>query len=240
MNKKEFLLIVLIVLIGAIFLCADYLIMKDGKKIKIDGSYKIDGQSVVFKIKGSDLEVSLPLEKVDLEKTKAYNTSIKEGDKSEKKVKVFTNKDIKGQDRVVSTEDNSEDTASSSQAELPEVQAIPNYNSAELEGQDNDWWSNEVTRVQNMLQEAYKVNRNAINQYNEMVIAFNAKKDNERAAMKPEVEAKAEAIKQSKELIKSWYNSIQSLYDIGVELGKEQWLLKPLAETLESNKNMIE
>jgi hypothetical protein len=239
MTKKRMIFLFIILLVS-LSLSAEYLILKDGKKIKIDGAYKIEGQSVIFKMPGSDLDISLPLDKIDLEKTKAVNT-VKETNKDDKKTKVFTNKDIKSQDKVIdTTEDPGDENESTTENQGPEVQSIPSYAIDDLATRDVEWWTAEVTRVQNMLQEALKLNRKAINDYNDIIMNFNSRRDNERAALKPQVDAKAEAIKQSKELAKSWYNAIQALHNFGLELGKEQWLLKPLSETLESFKEMVE
>jgi hypothetical protein len=239
MNKKSVILFLIACLI-AICVSAEYLVLKDGKKLKIDGTYKIESQLVIFKVPGSDLDISLPLEKVDLEKTKALN-AVKEAGKDDKKVKVYTNKDIKGEDRLISTTEETgagADSATSEQA--PDVQTLPSYSVEELSTKENDWWTDEIGRVQLMLQEAYKQNRKAINEYNDLVMDFNSKKDSERNVLKSRMDAKSEAIKQSKLLVKSWYNAIQQLYDVGQEIGKEAWMLKPLADTLEANKEAVE
>lgn len=218
---------------------ADYLVLKNGKKIKIDGKYKIENQSVIFKIPGNDLELTLPLEKIDLEKTKAANAE-KTSKTDEKKVKVITKKDIKEEDRVISTTEDDGANENPVNTEAPAVQSVPSYYTDELNAKENDWWTDEIGRVQQMLQEAYKLNRKAINEYNDMVMDFNSRKDADKATMKPRMDAKSEEIKQSKQLVKSWYNAIKQLYDSGVELGKEAWILKPLADTLEANKDAVE
>jgi len=239
MNKKGFI-VFLIFLLMALCISAEYLVLKDGKKLKIDGTYKIEDQLVIFKVPGSDLEISLPLEKVDLEKTKALNT-VREAGKDDKKVKVYTNKDIKGEDRVISaTGETGEGGESATGEQIPDVQALPSYSIDELSAKENDWWAGEIGRIQQMLQEAYKQNRKAISEYNDLVMDFNSKKDAERKVMKPRMDAKSEGIKQSKQLVKSWYNAIQQLYDAGQETGKEAWLLKPLADALETNKEAVE
>jgi hypothetical protein len=239
MNKKGIIAFLIVFLI-ALCVSAEYLVLKDGKKLKIDGTYKIENQLVIFKVPGSDLDISLPLEKVDLEKTKALNT-VREAGKDDKKVKVYTNKDIKGEDRLISTTEGTGEGGDSTTGEqIPDVQALPSYSVDELNAKENDWWAEEIGRVQQMLQEAYKQNRKAISEYNDLVMDFNSKRDAERVVMKPRMDAKSEAIKQSKHLVKSWYNAIQQLYDAGQEIGKEAWLLKPLADTLEANKEAIE
>jgi hypothetical protein len=239
MNKKVIIIFLTVFLI-ALCVSAEYLVLKDGKKLKITGTYKIENQLVIFKVPGSDLDISLPLEKVDLEKTKALNT-VKVTGKENKKVKIYTNKDIKGEDRVISTTEGTDEGAeSTTSGQIPVVQVLPSYSVEELNAKENDWWTEEIGRVQQMLQEAYKQNRKAIGEYNDLVMDFNTRNDAERRVMKPRMDAKSEAIKQSKQLVKSWYSAIQQLYDAGQEIGKEAWLLKPLADTLEANKDAVE
>lgn len=239
MTKKS-IMFLLLFLIVSLSLSAEYLILKDGKKIKIDGTYKIEGQSVIFKMPGSDLEVALPLNKVDIEKTKAVN-AVKETGSDEKKVKVFTNKDIKDQDKGSNSgEETNEGDETAVEEQGTDVQTVPSYLPEEIALRDNEWWTEEVTRVQNMLQESVKLNRKAINEYNDIIMLFNSKNDKERPAMKPQVDAKAAAIKQSQALIKSWYNAIQELHTIGVDAQKEEWLIKPLSQALENFKEIIE
>lgn len=242
---KSLIKIAIVLLIAfPVSLFPDYLALKSGKIYKTDGKIRIDGDNALFQMKGSDFEITIPLSKVDMVKTKKMNQPRKKKTEKKKTIKVFTNKDVKKGSSYASgyydDEGEEGENDESGDGTNPEIFEIPDYSWDEIAGNDQDWWTAEVERVQKNFADAVKYNRKRISEYNSMILEYNKANVKEREAMKDRVTGTAELMKDSNEMIKAWYGAMQQLKATGEREEVQSWIIKALTTSIDSNKTLVE
>ncbi len=221
------------------FITADYVVLRSGKVYRTAGKIRIEGDNVVFKVKGSDMEVTIPLYKVDIKKTKRANAPKTKKKTSDKPVKTFTNSDLKGSNKVTVRIEGSPtaDGEEGEQSANPLLN-VPDYTWENIATNDQEWFVNEVAVVQQRFAEAINYNRKIIGDYNNYVVEFNVQTPEEKANRQARLQELAQEVKSSKELIGRWYSAMETLLASGQNVdGIPEWVFQPLRVTLEENKD---
>lgn len=242
---KKFFVIFILMAFLSIPSFGDYIALKTGKVIVTDGKIRVEGENVFFKTKGSDLEVTIPLSKVNIEKTQYMNTHQEKKEEKKKPVKTFTNKDLgKGSDNlsIVYTPGSSEnnDGEEGEQESLDELFNVPSYPQEDIIGKEPDWWNTEVQRLHDMLIKSVEYNRRVIQEYNELVMRSNAAKTpDEQNQIRSLMGPKMEIVNDSKELIKLWLNAMKELSDNAREQEIDTRYYSRLEQTYEKYKDLL-
>ena len=187
------ILVLIIITSFTLVSAADYVAMKSGKIYITKGKIEVKDNFAIFKIKGSDLQIKIPISKIDVERTKKLNTPKKKKTSIKKSsVKTFTDKDIKST-RTIGTytdilDDGDEEEEEEVDPNAPpwetineELFTIPDYSREEIELEENDWWQAEVGNVQNRFLEAATYQRKVIRIYNDLIVDYNSAQGKEDA-----------------------------------------------------------
>jgi|GEM_PF-6185410 len=243
---KRLMIITFALFIFTVFITADYVVLKDGKVYVTDGKIRIEGDNVIFKMKGSDLEVTIPLSKVDLDKTRKANMPKQKGTTKKKKGKLLTNEDLsKATGNNVSTVYTGEEAGGGEEEESDgklrdEMYNIPDYSFEAVASNDREWLQAEVEKAQKNFRDAVLYYRKKINEYNDVVMEFNSKEVDERSALKPKLDESMEYVKEGKRLVTTWYSAMERLLASCREAEVEEWLYKPLESTISINSEFME